>query len=64
MYELAAQRLGLPPEACVYVDDLGGNLKPARALGMATIRHSDARTTIIELERLLGVPLGQGRPER
>jgi len=61
MYELGAQRLGLPPEACVYVDDLGGNLKPARALGMATIRHSDARTTIAELERLLGVPLGQGR---
>ena len=36
IYELAAERLGLPPEACVFVDDLPGNLKPARALGMAT----------------------------
>jgi epoxide hydrolase-like predicted phosphatase len=60
MYALGAERLGLPPGACVYVDDLGGNLKPARALGMATIRHADAATTIAELERLLGVPLSAG----
>ena len=33
IYELAAERLGLPPAACVFVDDLPGNLKPARALG-------------------------------
>jgi epoxide hydrolase-like predicted phosphatase len=58
MYELGAQRIGLPPAACVYVDDLGGNLKPARELGMATVRHTDAATTIAELERLLGVGLG------
>ena len=58
MYELGAHRIGLPPQACVYVDDLGGNLKPARALGMATVRHSDARATIGELEALLGVRLG------
>jgi putative hydrolase of the HAD superfamily len=64
MYELGAQRLGLPPEACVYVDDLGGNLKPARALGMATIRHTDAATTIAEIERLLGVPPAQARRRR
>ena len=44
IYELAAERLGLPPAACVYVDDLPGNLKPARALGMATVLHrGDAR---------------------
>jgi putative hydrolase of the HAD superfamily len=60
MYALGAARVGLPPEACVYVDDLGGNLKPARALGMATVRHTDAASTIAELERLLGVPLRQG----
>lgn len=56
IYELGAQRIGLPPQACVFVDDLGGNLKPAAALGMATIKHVDAATTIAELERLLGVP--------
>ncbi len=44
VYALAAERLGLPPDACVFVDDLGGNLKPARALGMATVLHrGDAR---------------------
>ena len=54
MYELGAQRIGLPPEACVYVDDLPFNLEPAAALGMATVHHMDAGTTVAELERLLG----------
>jgi epoxide hydrolase-like predicted phosphatase len=57
IYPLAAERLGLPPAACVYVDDLPGNLKPARALGMATVVHRDAAATLAELEGLLGVPL-------
>jgi putative hydrolase of the HAD superfamily len=57
IYPLAAERLGLAPEACVFVDDIPGNLKPARALGMATIAHRDAATTLAELEDLLGVPL-------
>jgi epoxide hydrolase-like predicted phosphatase len=50
IYELAAERLGLPPAACVIVDDLPGNLKPARALGMATVLHrGDAAATLAEL---------------
>jgi putative hydrolase of the HAD superfamily len=53
IYELAAERLGLPPAACVYVDDLPGNLKPAQALGMATVLHRDAGTTLAELDALL-----------
>ena len=58
IYELAAERLGLPPAACVFVDDLPGNLKPARALGMATILHrGDAAATLGEVEDLLGVSL-------
>jgi epoxide hydrolase-like predicted phosphatase len=49
-YELAAARLGLPPEDCVFVDDLPGNLKPARALGMATVLHrGDAAATLAEI---------------
>ena len=32
---------GRPTDRCVFVDDLGGNLKPAKALGMTTIRHTD-----------------------
>jgi putative hydrolase of the HAD superfamily len=62
IYELAAQRLGLPPSACVFVDDLPFNLKPARELGMATVAHRDAATTLAELERLLGVRLSPGAP--
>jgi epoxide hydrolase-like predicted phosphatase len=57
IYRLGAQRVGLEPSECVFVDDLAGNLKPARALGMATVHHRGAETTIPELERLLGVAL-------
>jgi putative hydrolase of the HAD superfamily len=54
IYELAADRLGLPPAACVFVDDLPGNLKPARALGMATVLHrGDAAATLAEVGALL-----------
>ena len=54
IYELAAERLGLPPERCVFVDDLPGNLKPARALGMATVLHrGDAGATLAEVAALL-----------
>ena len=53
IYALAAERIALPPERLVFVDDIPGNLKPARALGMATVHHTDAATTIAELETLL-----------
>ena len=57
MYELGAERAGVPAERCVYVDDLPFNLTPAEQLGMATVHHTSAETTIPELERLLGVEL-------
>jgi epoxide hydrolase-like predicted phosphatase len=57
IYALGARRIGLAAQECVFVDDLGGNLKPARALGMATVRHVRADETVPELERLLGVAL-------
>jgi epoxide hydrolase-like predicted phosphatase len=54
VYELAVERLGLAPTACVFVDDLPGNLKPARALGMATVLHrGDAAATLAEVHTLL-----------
>jgi putative hydrolase of the HAD superfamily len=54
IYELAAERIGLPARACVYVDDLAPNLKPARALGMATVLHrGDAAATLAEITALL-----------
>ena len=57
MYELGAERAGAPADRCVYVDDLPFNLAPAQKLGMATIHHTSAETTIPELERLLGLSL-------
>lgn len=57
IYELGAEVIALPPAACIFVDDLPGNLKPARALGMATVHHTIAGETVPELERLLGVRL-------
>jgi putative hydrolase of the HAD superfamily len=64
MYELGAERAGANAADCVYVDDLEFNLTPARELGMATVHHTSAETTIPELERLLGVALGgQAQPQ-
>jgi putative hydrolase of the HAD superfamily len=57
MYELGAERAGVAPGDCVYVDDLPFNLTPAQELGMATIHHTSAEKTIPELERLLGLSL-------
>jgi putative hydrolase of the HAD superfamily len=62
MYELGAERAGAPPAQCVYVDDLPFNLTPAQELGMATVHHTSAETTIPQLERLLGVALS-GEPD-
>jgi FMN phosphatase YigB (HAD superfamily) len=46
----------------VFVDDLPFNLTPAQELGMATIHHTSAETTIPELERLLGRSLAAEEP--
>ena len=57
IYRLGAERAGLSPEECVFVDDMPVNLDPASALGMATVHHVRADETLVELEALLGVPL-------
>jgi putative hydrolase of the HAD superfamily len=57
IYALGAERIGLPPAACVFVDDLDFNLEPARELGMTVVHHTAPASTIAELEALLGVPL-------
>jgi epoxide hydrolase-like predicted phosphatase len=57
IYAMGAEAVGLPPQECVFVDDLGFNLKPAKELGMATVLHTDAAQTIVQLEDLLGVAL-------
>jgi epoxide hydrolase-like predicted phosphatase len=53
IYILAARRIDVPPQQCVFVDDLPFNLEPAAKLGMATIHHVTSERTIAELSRLL-----------
>ena len=55
IYELACERLGVAPDKTVYLDDLGINLKPARALGMQTIKVVSESQAIADLEAILGI---------
>ena len=57
IYLLAADLLGVRPERIVYLDDLGRNLKPARALGMHTIKVAEPAAALAELRAILGKPL-------
>jgi putative hydrolase of the HAD superfamily len=57
IYALTAERLGLAPGTCVFVDDLGPNVRGAVAAGMVGIRHASAEQTIAELETLFGLRL-------
>jgi putative hydrolase of the HAD superfamily len=57
IYRHACDLLGVQPEECVYLDDLGINLKPARALGMRTIKVGDPDAAIDELQAMVGIPL-------
>jgi epoxide hydrolase-like predicted phosphatase len=54
MYELGAERIGVAPGDCIFVDDLEFNLDPARELGMAAVHHTTAADTLAQLDRLLG----------
>lgn len=54
-YEVACERLNVKPENCVFLDDLGINLKPARAMGMTTIKVIDPEDAIKELYEILGI---------
>jgi putative hydrolase of the HAD superfamily len=53
IYKIALERVALAPPRCVFVDDLGGNLKAAKALGMTTYKHERTEITIPALDRLL-----------
>lgn len=56
-YELACERLGVEPAEAVFLDDLGVNLKPARGMGMTTIKVDDPDKAIAELEDVVGFGL-------
>ncbi len=55
IYRLAAERLGVPPADCVFVDDHAGFLEPASRLGMTTVHATDPATTVEALGRLFPV---------
>ena len=57
IYALAAQRVELPYDELVFVDDLPHNLTPAQELGIATVHHTSADDTIPRLEELFAVSL-------
>lgn len=56
-FELVCSHLGIAPEQAVYLDDLGTNLRPARAMGMHTIKVGDPAAALRELESALAIPL-------
>jgi putative hydrolase of the HAD superfamily len=58
IFRLGAERIGLSPEECVFVDDLRENCEGAEAVGMTAVLHRGASSTLPELESLLGVELG------
>ncbi|CAM9959056.1 unnamed protein product [Lampetra fluviatilis] len=63
IYSLCLEELGVPPSGAVFLDDLGENLAPARALGLRTIKVGDLKVALAELESLLGFSLSHGAPD-
>jgi putative hydrolase of the HAD superfamily len=57
IFRLGAERAGVAPDQCVFVDDLRENCDGAEAVGMTVVLHRGADTTLPELRRLLGVEL-------
>ena len=57
IYEMMCEALSVRPSSCIYLDDLGVNLKPARAMGMHTIKVESDAQAIAELEAATGMTL-------
>lgn len=60
IYRMMVDELDIDPKRCVYLDDLGVNLKPARDMGMTTIKVLNAAQAIADLERATGLRLRNG----
>ena len=58
IFRHAAGLLGLPPEQCVFIDDLEANIDAAAALGMVGVHHREPPSTATRLGALLNLPLG------
>ncbi|MFE1198998.1 HAD-IA family hydrolase [Streptomyces olivaceoviridis] len=64
IFRLVLERLDLPAEECVFVDDTEQYLSPAAELGFTTVHAVEPARTVATLENLLGVALTGARPER
>ena len=58
IYEHACAALAIAPAEAIFLDDIGRNLKTARALGMTTIKVETPEQALAELSDLVGFPLG------
>jgi putative hydrolase of the HAD superfamily len=54
IYELTLERLGLPAEECIFLDDLEVNVSGARKAGMHGVHFRDTAQAIAEIDELLG----------
>ena len=59
IYQMMCEALAVEPQACVYLDDLGVNCKPAAALGMAAIKVTSEAQALEDLERATGLRLAR-----
>ncbi|WP_194745156.1 HAD-IA family hydrolase [Thermaurantiacus tibetensis] len=57
IYAMMLERLAVPAQACIYLDDLGINCKPAAAMGMTAIKVRDEAEALAELSAALGIAL-------
>jgi putative hydrolase of the HAD superfamily len=57
IFRHAARTLGLPPQECVFVDDMPANVAAAQACGMTGVLHTETAATAQALQDLFGVPL-------
>jgi HAD superfamily hydrolase (TIGR01509 family) len=57
IFELGAERVGLLPSQCIFVDDLRENCEGAEAVGMIAVLHRGTEQTVARLEELLEISL-------
>lgn len=55
IYYMSCEALGVKPDECIYLDDLGINLKPAKAIGMTTIKVVNPNIAISQVKEFLGI---------
>lgn len=65
IYEVTRERLGLPHDALFFLDDIGTNLKVARALGWQTLRYDDTARVLLVLDAIVAAkPELRARPAK